>query len=599
MDLNGEERMSDPAPPCDDDARPSPTIDAYFELNKAEAESGDVHSKFILGMLYLSGSKQYPRDPATALAWLVQAHAGGHSNATLQLGNLFFEGTEYPKDYKKATNYYLAWLRSENTLMDSKNTMVQVNLGRCYYQGGFGIQKNVEKAVKFFDRAAEAGNSSAQFYLAGCYARGDSVQKDQKKALALYEKASLQGHKQAAAVLRKLTSSGSPTDVKTFPVGSDSDDDISPVQQNKNISLLSKDLSNKGGVSQQNLQSIPKKGKPATSESVKFSADRSEDTSGDEDMPFLLSDSSDDEKAPKIPSSKSQMQKPQVDSNDSKKGPAPFLSNKIQIPAVQSVNLSEKTKPPAKTENNSLRKPVTGKKAVTVEPGKPSKEIQTKKDAQLYAQASATPIKLVGRNVLPKMEKPAATLATQTKAANKILKWWLAMKTRQKLDGINNRMPRIFAALRLWPKSRRAYLDAYLNDAMPVYLELLEVYGALEKRCVMPATAGTNIDDMKLYFEAMYLREKAIHLMTDLDPHQSSHLIKQPSALKSTVLTGNAVLERIKVLITGDSNVIESRVGQSSASTILPPEAPVASPNTVPSSAMKVKVVSKKKKRRK
>ncbi|KAJ3245094.1 hypothetical protein HDU78_009933 [Chytriomyces hyalinus] len=597
---NGEERISDSAPPCDDAARPSLTNDAYFELHKARAESGDVQSKFVLGMLYLNGSKQSPKDQATALSWLVQAHVGGHSNATLQLGDLFFEGTQYPKDYKKATSYYLALMRSENTLMDPENTMVQVNLGRCYYQGGFGIQKNVEKAVKFFDRAAEAGNSSAQFYLAGCYARGDSVQKDQKKALALYEKASLQGHKQAAAVLRKLTSSGSPTEVKTFPVGSDSEDDISPIQSNKNISQLSKALSNKGGVSKRDIHStLPpqaKKGKPATSESAKLSPDPSEDTSADEDMRH-----SDDEKAPKIPSNKSQMQSPQVDSNSRGKGLAArgrSVASKKPVPAGQS-KLIEKTKLPVKTESNSSRKPVTFKNAVTVEPGKPGKEIQNKKVAPLNEQTSATPIKLVSRNALPKVEKPVATPATQTKAANKILKWWLTMKTRQKQDGINNRMPRIFAALRLWPKSRTEYLNAYLNGAMPIYLELLEVYGALEKHCVMPATAGTNIDDMKVYFEAIDLREKAIHLMTELDPHQSSHLIKQPSALKATVLTGNDVLERIKVLITSDSNVIESGVGQSSASNILPPEVPVASPNTQASSALKAKVASKKKKRRK
>ncbi|KAJ3245533.1 hypothetical protein HDU77_009430 [Chytriomyces hyalinus] len=567
----------------DDEALPSLNSGTHFELLKAEAESGDFHSKFVLGMLYLNGGNQTPRDPAKALSWLVRAHIGGFSHATLKLGDLYFEGTHYLKDYKKATSYYLVLMRNENMLLRGDNTLVQVNLGRCYYQGGFGIQKNLEKAVEYFHRAAEDGNSSAQFYLAGCYVRGDSVRKDKNKALSLYEKASLQGHRQAAAVLRQLKSSGSPTDVKPFPVGSDSDTNISPPQL-KSATSDSVFL-------------------PSTSPRLDSSA-ANPDTSAGEEMPLHLSDNS-----PKIaPNNRSQMQTPQFYSNGGDKGLAAHLSSsggssglvtsERQFSAPESVKRAEKTKSSVKVESDCLRKPSAGKETATMEVGKQSREIQNEKDWHIIERVSASCIKMVSSYVHPKVEKPVVTLATQTKAANKIMKWWLTMKKRQKLDESYNRMPRIFAALRLWPKSKRAYLNVYLNAALPVYFELLDVYGALEKHCVMPVTAGADIDNMKLYFEAIDLREKAILLMTDLDPHQSGHQINQPSALNATVLKGNAVLERIKVLTTSGSNFVESSFGRSSASKSLPAASPFALPSTQ-GSALKEKVVSKKKTRRK
>ncbi|KAJ3231965.1 hypothetical protein HDU81_003381 [Chytriomyces hyalinus] len=524
---SNEERMSGSALSCDDDAMPSPNGGSYFELLKAGAESGDAHSKFVLGMLFLNGGDQTPRDPAAALSWLVRAHIGGLSQATLQLGNLFFEGTQYLKDYKK----------------------VQVNLGRCYYQGGFGIQKNAEKAVKYFDCAAEEGNPRAQFYLAGCYVRGDGVRKDKRKALWLYEKASLQGHRQATAVLRQLKSLGSSTDVKPFPVGSDSDNNIAPPPQLQSAESDSVLL-------------------PSTSPHLGSSAVNS-DTRGLAAC-LLSSERSDGLAASQRP-----------------------------FPAPQPAKRPEKIKSFVKTESECSRKPATGKKTASMEFGKQSNEIQNVRDWRLIEQASAAVIRMVKGYVLTKVEKPVVTPAIQMKAANKILKWWLTMKMCQKVGGSINRMPRIFAALRLWPKSRRAYLNAYLNTALPVYLELLDVYGALEKHCVMPATAGTDIDDMKLYFEAIDLRENAILLMTELNPHQSSHQIKQPLDLKATVLKGNAMLERINVLITSGRKFIDSGLGQFSSSKSLLPASPAASPNTQGASALKGKVLSKKKKRRK
>ncbi|KAJ3233733.1 hypothetical protein HDU78_006253 [Chytriomyces hyalinus] len=246
----------------DDEALPSLNSGTYFELLKAEAESGDVHSKFVLGMLYLNGGNQTPRDPAKALSWLVRAHVGGFSHATLKLGDLYFEGTDYLKDYEKATSYYLVLMRNENTLLRGDNT----------------LSLKMETQVLSFTWLVVMSEGT-----------------DKNKALSLYEKASLQGHRQAAAVLRQLKSSGSMTDVKPFPVGSDSDINISPPQ----------------------LQSATSGSEvlPSTSPRLDSSA-VNPDTSAGEEMPFLLSDNS-----PKIaPNNRSQMQNPQFYSNGGDKG---------------------------------------------------------------------------------------------------------------------------------------------------------------------------------------------------------------------------------------------------------------------------------------
>ncbi len=72
--------------------------------------------------------------------------------------------------------------------------------GACYALGQ-GIDKNEAEAVKWYRKAAEQENVSAQFFLASCYAEGHGVVKNATSAVMWYQKAAEQGHPEAESYL--------------------------------------------------------------------------------------------------------------------------------------------------------------------------------------------------------------------------------------------------------------------------------------------------------------------------------------------------------------------------------------------------------------
>ncbi|EXX50137.1 hypothetical protein RirG_273700 [Rhizophagus irregularis DAOM 197198w] len=51
-----------------------------------------------------------------------------------------------------------------------------------FYENGEGIEKNLEKAFHWYQKAAENGNENAMNNLAICYESGEGIEKDLKKA---------------------------------------------------------------------------------------------------------------------------------------------------------------------------------------------------------------------------------------------------------------------------------------------------------------------------------------------------------------------------------------------------------------------------------
>ena len=68
----------------------------------------------------------------------------------------------------------------------------QNGLGVCYAYG-FYVEKDVEKAAYWFQKAARQGLDVAQFNLANCYYQGAGMNKDRKLAFYWYRRADNQG----------------------------------------------------------------------------------------------------------------------------------------------------------------------------------------------------------------------------------------------------------------------------------------------------------------------------------------------------------------------------------------------------------------------
>lgn len=71
-----------------------------------------------------------------------------------------------------------------------------------YYEGGkfnniLEIEQSYEKAREWYKKAAEQGNSDAQFKLANIYEEGQGVQQSFEKAVEWYEKAAILGNAEA------------------------------------------------------------------------------------------------------------------------------------------------------------------------------------------------------------------------------------------------------------------------------------------------------------------------------------------------------------------------------------------------------------------
>jgi TPR repeat protein len=61
------------------------------------------------------------------------------------------------------------------------------------YDNGEGVKQDYAEAVKWYRKAAEQGEASAQFYLGLMYAKGQGVKQDYAEAVKWYRKAAEQG----------------------------------------------------------------------------------------------------------------------------------------------------------------------------------------------------------------------------------------------------------------------------------------------------------------------------------------------------------------------------------------------------------------------
>ena len=77
------------------------------------------------------------------------------------------------------------------------NANAQYTLGSYYYLGSNGVEQSYSKAAYWLERAAEQGDSDAQFNLGVCYDEGNGVEQSYSKAAYWYERAAEQGNSNA------------------------------------------------------------------------------------------------------------------------------------------------------------------------------------------------------------------------------------------------------------------------------------------------------------------------------------------------------------------------------------------------------------------
>ena len=97
------------------------------------------------------------------------------------IGKCYAGGHGVQKDEEKAVEWF-------TKAADQGEAEAQLSIGTRYYSGN-GVKEDKQKAVEWFTKSADQGNAAAQLALGICYYYGFGVKKDKNKAVTLYTKA--------------------------------------------------------------------------------------------------------------------------------------------------------------------------------------------------------------------------------------------------------------------------------------------------------------------------------------------------------------------------------------------------------------------------
>ncbi|MDX1948901.1 MAG: SEL1-like repeat protein [Rickettsiales bacterium] len=155
-----------------------PISKTSFEDKKTEAiQNDDALNMFIIGQMYLGGINT-EQDYKQAKEWFKLSADLGNSDAMLQLSRLMIldkniSGLEMEPDSAKI---YL------EKAVRARNSKAYMEIGRLY-EIGYLYNHNPQKAIKFYQLAAQAGNVNAYAKLASIFLFGRGVEKDLKVAV--------------------------------------------------------------------------------------------------------------------------------------------------------------------------------------------------------------------------------------------------------------------------------------------------------------------------------------------------------------------------------------------------------------------------------
>lgn len=123
--------------------------------------------------------------PEIDIAGIKQKAEAGNLHYQFILGEAYCIGYGVPKDLKKA----LEWIEKAARQGDAA---AQFRLG-VFYETGKDTVKDPQKAAEWYEKAAKQGHAASQFNLGCFYDEGKGVAKDPKKAVEWYKKAAQQG----------------------------------------------------------------------------------------------------------------------------------------------------------------------------------------------------------------------------------------------------------------------------------------------------------------------------------------------------------------------------------------------------------------------
>jgi hypothetical protein len=120
------------------------------------------------------------------------------SVSPVKLGNMFLAGQGFKQNKAEAAYWYFKDIL-RTAPAGAKVGFVPFALGLYFYGG-----KDQAEAVAWWRKAAEQGNSDAQYYLGYAYQRGEGIARDTSEAVRWYTLAAQQGNEAAQRALTQL-----------------------------------------------------------------------------------------------------------------------------------------------------------------------------------------------------------------------------------------------------------------------------------------------------------------------------------------------------------------------------------------------------------
>ena len=128
------------------------------------------------------------------MEWFNKSAESGLAAAQMELAELL-RSTEEVKDVELACKWF-------SKAANLGKTNAHIKLGMIYYRGE-GVEKDIQEAYQHFRRAADDGDSKAQ-YLVGWMKAGNGLPPDRREAVRWLRKAAKQGHDDAGRLLTQI-----------------------------------------------------------------------------------------------------------------------------------------------------------------------------------------------------------------------------------------------------------------------------------------------------------------------------------------------------------------------------------------------------------
>ena len=163
-----------------------------FRWDKAAAEQGDVTGMKDLAMDYRDGVG-VEKDYQQAAKWFKACAEKKGDQCFYNLGALYYNAQGFKQDFAMAERYW----KAEVELTNSKSALYWLGYMNEF---GMGKEKNIPKAVRYYQAAALQDDPKAYCALAEIYTNGAGVGQDIPKAIGYYrqaiEKAAVETDKQ-------------------------------------------------------------------------------------------------------------------------------------------------------------------------------------------------------------------------------------------------------------------------------------------------------------------------------------------------------------------------------------------------------------------